>query len=138
MRKGAGRVPARVARQIVSYFETPILIANRIRFHILFPIRPDVGEYCNSKEINFSKSPPPGAATRRYLAIVRCGARHGLIDDGSARNFDIALNLYAKPDAECLSASEYVYSGGINKYRAAYQFIDETRLKQYARIHVFG
>ena len=71
------------------------------------------------------------AENRPYLAIVRCGISHSLIDDGSERNFDIALNCYAEPDSIRSDDYEYLYAGGINKYKAAFQFINEAHLKQY-------
>ena len=75
--------------------------------------------------------PSAGEEPRPYLAIIRCGAAHCLIDDGSSRQFDIALNFYAPPAADTLDDCEYSYSGGLNKYKAAHQFLDDTLLGKY-------
>src|SRR5262249_26114303 len=67
-----------------------------------------------------------------YLAIIRCGSNHCLVNDGSQRNFDIALNMYAHPsNNRLLDDCEYVYSGGLNKYKGAFQFIDARVLEKY-------
>jgi hypothetical protein len=105
--------------------------ANRLKYHLFFKSTPHDGEYCNSKFICMNKQPPRDAANRPYLAIIRCGARHALVHDSSERNFDIALNLYAEADKRCWDESEYVYTGGISKYKAALQFISEELLGKY-------
>ena len=95
-------------------------------------IVPADGEYCNSKRIQLLKEPAEDREHRPYLAIIRCGANHRLVDDGSQRNFDIALSLYACPnDKRLLDGCEYSYSGGINKYKAACQFIDGALLEKF-------
>jgi hypothetical protein len=108
------------------------LLVNRIRFDIFFRRNPPAGKYCNSKFIRLDKQPTGGAANRPYLAIIRCGARHELIEDTSERNFDVALNLYAPGVDPGRSGAEYVFTGGISKYRAAHQFITEELLDRYA------
>ena len=91
-----------------------------------------MGEYCNSKRIRLLKEPAEDREHRPYLAIIRCGANHSLVDDGSQRKFDIALSLYACPnDKRLLDGYEYAYSGGINKYKAACQFIDCALLERF-------
>jgi len=111
--------------------EAVILRYNRLRFHLFFKKRPGAGEYCNSKFINVIRQPLEDSASRPNLVIIRCGTRHRLIDDGSGRNFDIALNLYAKADPPYVDDCEYLYSGGINKYKAALQFISEELMCKY-------
>jgi len=106
--------------------------ACRLWFHLFFRNKPGDGEYCNSKTVRLFMEPAAGDQPRPYLAIIRCGATHQLIDDGSTRQFDIALNLYAPPAADTLEDCEYAYSGGLNKYKAARQFIDNALLDTYA------
>ena len=118
--RGARRIAAR-----------SILIVNKLRFHLFFKNEPGDGEYCNAKRIHLVKQLAADRERRPYLAIIRCGENHCLIHDGSQRNFDIALNLYAQPSAQALDDCEYAYSGGINKYRAARQFIDGALLAKY-------
>jgi len=107
------------------------LLANKLRFHIFFKKRPRPGEYCNSKFIRVDTRAVQPAETRPYLAIVRCGRSHCLIDDCSERNFDIALNCYAEPEGVRSGDYEYLYVGGINKYKAAVQFISKAHLRRY-------
>ena len=108
-----------------------VLFCYRVRFHLTFKSKPADGEYCNSRRIHIGKR-LAHIESRAFLVIVRCGRNHCLIDDGSDRNFDIALNFYACPDDKrLLENCEYVYSGGINKYKAAFQFIDGTLLRKY-------
>ena len=108
-----------------------ILGAHRLYFLILFKRKPGRGEYCNSKRIRLYDSPVWPAKHRPYLAVIRCGSSHSLIDDGSSRNFDLALNRYAKPDTAHKADWEYLYVGGVNKYKAAFQFIGESHLANY-------
>jgi hypothetical protein len=111
--------------------ESARLRRNRIRYHFFFKRTPLAGEYCNSKLIRLDKQPPPGIGERPYLVIVRCGGRHELINDCGERNFDIALNLYSAKEEASLGEYEYVFTGGISKFRAAYQFINEELLDRY-------
>jgi len=97
---------------------------------LFFKRKPADGEYCNSKRIYLFKEPAVDRERRKYLAIIRCGATHSLVDDGG-RNFDIALSLYARPTAHALDNCEYSYCGGVNKYKAARQFIDDALLEKY-------
>ena len=91
-----------------------------------------MGNIATPNEFISLRNPPRTESTRPYLAIIRCGANHRLVDDGSQRNFDIALSLYACPnDKSLLDGCEYSYSGGINKYKAAYQFIDGALLEKF-------
>jgi len=109
-----------------------VLAANRLRYHLFFKSIPDDGEFCNSKRIRVYKKPANGRKHRPYLAIIRCGANHRLIDDRTERKFDIALNFYASPnDRDLLDGCEYSYSGGINKYKAAHQFLDKALLEKF-------
>jgi hypothetical protein len=109
-----------------------ILAVYRIRFDLFFKKQPASGEYCNSKQIRRIREPGENLNRRPFLAIIRCGATHGLIGDRGDRTFDIALNFYATPgDTTTLDGCEYAYTGGINKYDAARQFIDEGLLKKY-------
>lgn len=116
--------PKRIVRNSILFF-------NRIRFRLFFKRKPGVGEYCNSKRITVHRVPAMGTEGRPYLAIVRCGSAHWLKNDHHGRNFDIALNFYANPDATCADQSEYLYVGGINKYQGAYQFLTEAVRKRY-------
>ncbi len=108
-----------------------VLSINRLRFHLIFKDQPADGEYCNSKRIHLFKQPATGHAHRPYLVLIRCGASHRLVNDEGDRSFDIALNLYAPPDARTLEACEYAYSGGVNKYKAAKQFLDGALVDRY-------
>lgn len=122
----------RIWRRVRSIADSFILKANRFRFHLFFKNLPADGEYCNSKRIQLLKEPAEDREHRPYLAIIRCGANHRLVDDGSQRKFDIALSLYACPnDKGLLDGCEYAYSGGINKYKAACQFIDGALLEKF-------
>ena len=122
----------RIWDRVRSTADSFILAANRLRFHLFFKSQPADGEYCNSKRIHFLKEPAEDREHQPYLAIIRCGANHRLVDDGSQRNFDIALSLYACPnDKSLLDRCEYSYSGGINKYKAACQFIDGALLEKF-------
>ena len=122
----------RIWARVRSTADSFILAANRLRFHLFFKSQPADGEYCNSKRIHLIKEPAEDREHRPYLAIIRCGANHRLVDDGSQRTFDIALSLYACPnDKSLLDGCEYSYSGGINKYKAAYQFIDGALLEKF-------
>src|SRR5262245_27493044 len=107
-----------------------ILSFNRIKFHLFFRKRPDPGHHSNSKLVSVRKRPPPESPRRTFLVFIRSGGTCRLIDDGE-RNFDIVLNLYAGPYDASLGNHEYSVSGGINKYKAAYQFIDEDLLSAY-------
>jgi hypothetical protein len=120
IRRTAGHIARAIAR-----------IANRLRFHLFFKNRPADGEYCNSKRVRATKEPSDGHRHRPYLVVIRCGADHCLRDDGGQRDFDIALSLYARPSAGSLNACEYAYAGGLNKFQAARQFIDDAQLKRY-------
>lgn len=122
----------RIWRRVRSIADRSILNANKLRFHLFFKNQPADGEYCNSKRISLLKEPAEDREHRPYLAIIRCGANHCLVDDGSQRKFDIALSLYACPnDKRLLDGYEYAYSGGVNKYKAALQFIDGALLERY-------
>lgn len=122
----------RIWRRVRSIADNFMLAANRLRFHLFFKSQPADGEYCNSKRIHLLKEPAEDREHRPYLAIIRCGANHRLVDDGSQRKFDIALSLYACPnDQSLLDGCEYSYSGGINKYKAACQFIDAALLEKF-------
>jgi hypothetical protein len=122
----AARILNRIRHEINQVTELLILALNRLRFLLFFKRRPLKGEYCNSKRIRLLKVPPPEGRPRPYLVIVRCGASHGLIDDGSERKFDLALNWYERPaDPRLVDACEYSYTGGLNKYKAARQFLNE-------------
>lgn len=112
-------------------FKRILLIINRAKFRLFFRRRPRAGDYCNSKLISVLVTPSSSATTRRYLAYVRSGSRLELIDDGGERNFDIALNLYADNTAAMARSYEYLIAGGVNKYKAAYQFIDRDLLDTY-------
>ena len=107
-----------------------VLLLNRIRFHLFFKRVPDAGRPSNSKRVAVLRRLPPSARARKFLVFVRSGGACELVDDGE-RNFDIALNLYAAPRGASLPNHEYLVSGGINKYKAAYQFIDEELLRTY-------
>jgi hypothetical protein len=107
-----------------------ILALNRIRFHLFFKKSPDPGRYSNSKRMSLLTRRSPLSPARTFLVFVRSGGDCRLVDDGE-RNFDIALNLYAAPRDGSLPSHEYLISGGINKYKAAYQFIDEELLREY-------
>ena len=113
-----------VARRIVLLF-------NRLRFRLCFPSFPKTGQYCNSKFITVTRRRSPPAPGRVFLVFVRSGGQCQLIDDGSDRNFDIALNLYACPTGIPPGPHEYLMIGGINKYQAAYQFLDPLVLGSY-------
>jgi len=119
-------------RSLDVIFDRCVLVTYRLRFHLFFKNNLANGEYCNSRRIRVDKRPAADSRNRPYLAIIRCGAKHRLVDDGSQRNFDIALNLYAPPDTkEPRDDCEYLYSGGINKYKAAWQFIGDVLLSKY-------
>ncbi len=122
---------ARIWISVSNIARTGVRGANRLRFHLFFKHRPAAGEYCNSKRVRPVKEPSASHQHRPYLAVIRSGAEHGLRDDGSERNFDIALSLYARPSPGSLNACEYAYSGGINKFQAARQFIDGAQLDRY-------
>ena len=111
--------------------KSAILLAKRLKFHLLFKSKPKAGEYCNSKLIYLYRQPTQGTKNRPYLAIIRCGVNHSLIDDCGNRNFDIALNPFASPNTLCLEHYEYLYAGGMNKYKAAYQFLNDSISNKY-------
>jgi hypothetical protein len=119
-----------MVRRARSLARCGILWLNRIRFHLFFKTRPEPGTHSNSKRVAVQKRPVPGSRARTFLVFIRSGGGCGLVADG-ARNFDIALNLYAGPRDGPLPSHEYLVSGGINKYKAAYQFIDEELLRTY-------
>ena len=121
----------RIWRGVRNVTDRSLLAANRLRFHLFFKNEPADAEYCNSKRIRLLKKPAEDRNRRPFLAVIRCGANHCLIDDGSERKFDIALNLYAPPKERSLDDCEYSYSGGANKYKGAYQFIDDALLETY-------
>jgi hypothetical protein len=126
------RIVRRMWRSLSGVFDRCILVTYRLRFHLFFKNRLADGEYCNSRRIRVDKQLAADRKNRPYLAIIRCGAKHCLVDDGSQRNFDIALNLYAPPDTkQLLEDCEYLYRGGINKYKAAWQFIGGVLLAKY-------
>src|SRR5262245_57165408 len=107
-----------------------ILSFNRIKFHLVFKTLPDARRHSNSKLVSVMKRPPPESPRRAFLVFIRSGGTCRLIDDGE-RNFDIVLNLYAGQLDGSLGNHEYLVSGGINKYKAAYQVIDEDLLGAY-------
>jgi len=126
------RVFNRIKHEINQVTERLALALNRLRFLLFFKSQPLKGEYCNSKRIRLLKVPPLEERTRPYLVIIRCGAEHGVINDGSERKFDLALNWYARPaDSRLMDACEYSYSGGVNKYKAARQFLNEGLLNRF-------
>jgi len=108
-----------------------ILLVNRAKFHLFFKRVPDKEDCCNSKLISVLINPAQNMPNRDYLAFIRCGSAHQLIDDDEERNFDIALNLYANYMDDKRSGYEYLIAGGINKYKAAYQFINDNLLVGY-------
>lgn len=113
----------RVARRMVLSF-------NRITFHLWFTRVPQPGRYCNSKLISvLSGAPPP--RPKKFLVFIRSGGGCRLIDGGGGRNFDIAINLYAAPKTDLPKQYEYLVVGGLNKYKAAYQFLDSRLLNLY-------
>ena len=59
------------------------------------------------------------------------GRVYWLHDDRGERNFDLALSLYGPPGDATFDAADYAFSGGINKFQAARQFIDAARLQRY-------
>jgi hypothetical protein len=107
-----------------------ILSLNRIKFHLFFKKLPDAGGHSNSKLVSVTKRPAPGSPQRTFLVFIRSGGTCRLVNDGE-RNFDIVLNLYAGECDVSLGNHEYLVSGGINKYKAAHQFIDEALLGSY-------
>ena len=128
----SARIVHRVWRRLELIGADAVLMARRLRFHLYFKNKPAAGEYCNSRRIHLVKEPAATREHRPYLAIIRCGANHSLVDDGGQRKFDIALNLYASPNNKLLlDDCEYLYSGGLNKYKAAGQFIDGPLLEKY-------
>jgi hypothetical protein len=121
----------RIRRRLKSVADRFVLFLYRLRFHFFFKNKPADGEYCNSRRIFLGKR-LADREPRQYLVVIRCGRKHCLVDDGGERNFDIALNMYACPDKkELLDNCEYLYSGGINKFKAAYQFVDDALLDTY-------
>jgi hypothetical protein len=126
------RASNRIQYEIRQVTERLTLALNRLRFHLFFKSQPIKDEYCNSKRIRLLKAPLAEEWTRPYLVIIRCGARHSLVDDGSERKFDLALNWYERPgDPRLVDACEYSYSGGLNKYKAARQFLNEGLLSRF-------
>lgn len=121
----------RARRGLRGLAKSGLLIANRLRFQLFFKNQPGDGEYCNSKRIRCFKRPADDGPSRPYLVIIRCGTSHCLVDDRSERNFDIAVNPYARPDERVLASCEYAYTGGANKFKAARQFIDDALLATY-------
>lgn len=111
--------------------ESAVLTIRRLKFHLLFKNAPGPEEFCNSKLIDVYPNRRPSGRPNRSLVIIRCGDRHSLVDDGAARTFDIALNAYAKPDPDTLNACNYLYVGGVNKYKAAVQFLTEDLVEKY-------
>lgn len=118
-------------KSIRRILNTVFLLLKKISFHLFFTRVPHDEQYCNSKQISVLLKPSQTGGARKYLAFVRCGTRHQLIDDDGERNFDIALNLYAKYNNESQNDHEYLIVGGLNKYKAAYQFIDGDLLARY-------
>ncbi|HUF72635.1 MAG TPA: hypothetical protein VMR74_07035 [Gammaproteobacteria bacterium] len=110
-----------------------LLLFNRVRFHLFFPKVLAAGRYGNSKLISVSKGLSLGSPARTFLVFIRSGGECRLIDDGD-RNFDIALNLYACANNESLTRCEYLIAGGLNKYKAAFQFLDSVVLGRYQGI----
>jgi hypothetical protein len=108
-----------------------ILLINRAKFHLFFKRVADKENCSNSKLISVLMSPARNMPIREYLAFIRCGAAHQVIDDGTERNFDIALNLYANYMDDRRSSYEYSIAGGINKFKAAHQFINDDLLARY-------
>lgn len=108
-----------------------LLLVNRVKFHLSYRRVPANGEYCNSKYISVLSKPAKNSAAREYLVFIRCGEAYQMIDDGGERNFDIALNLYANHAGKIPGSYEYLIAGGINKYKAAYQFISDDLLDKY-------
>ena len=116
---------------ILKIYRRLSLLVNRIAFHVFFKRIPAQGEYCNSKLISVVKCPDGSQFVRDYLVFIRCGTEHQLIDDSTERCFDIALNVYAKTEGKALEDCEYLIAGGVNKYKAAGQFIDKHILARY-------
>lgn len=117
----------RIFSRLNSRFQ---LFVNRVRFLLFFKVRPNEDEFCNSKYIKLVKSLSV-KPTRQFLVLIRCGDEHELIDDGVERVFDIAISAYASPSQKTCDECEYLISGGINKYKTAYQFIDQAILSHY-------
>lgn len=117
--------------RLMRVIYSTVLLTNKLRFHLFFKHKPSAGQFCNSRLISIIKTPSRDTQNRPYLVIIRCGAGHRLIDDAIQRTFDIALNLYGIPHATSFDDCEYVFSGGINKYKAARQFINEELLEKY-------
>jgi hypothetical protein len=55
-----------------------------------------------------------------------------LIDDGKEKNFDLAINFYDQPDTKLIVDADYILSGGINKFKAAYQLFNDKIMSSYA------
>lgn len=107
------------------------LLVKHIVFQFFFKKKPGPGEFCNAKDIVNVKTPLEDTANVN-LVFIRSGAQHQLIDDGSGKTFDIAINFYASPeDQSQVMASDYIISGGLNKYKAASQFLSDELLDRY-------
>lgn len=107
------------------------LLHNRLIFHLFFKNIPGKGDYCNSKLISQAVTPSSNMEHKMYLVYIRSGTSHCLINDAQERNFDIALNLYEEPKNINENDYEYIIIGGLNKYKAAYQFIDDGLMQKY-------
>lgn len=108
-----------------------VLLARRIRFHLLFKNLPADGEFCNSKRIALRHMPPAKESASDFLVFIRSGGTYALVCDSEDRNFDIALNLYAGDPSDTSCGYDYLIAGGLNKYKAAFQFLNPELLEKY-------
>jgi hypothetical protein len=108
-----------------------VQLAKRTVFYLSFKRKPAPGEYSNSKLISIVHAPDINMSTRDFLAFIRCNGSHRLIDDDTSRIFDIALSVYANSSSPELRDYEYLIAGGLNKFKAASQFINADLLNKY-------
>lgn len=107
------------------------LLLNKFIFVFFFKKRLKSNEYGNSKIILLLKTNLNSEKENDYLIFIRSGKSHLLVNDGGSRNFDLALNLYAYPENNNFEEYKFVFSGGINKYMAAMQFLDQDIISRY-------
>ena len=89
--------------------------------------------FCNGAKVTLLRRPEgrPERLTRRFLVFV--AATHQVRPFlgsplESNRNFDVAVRYYQQPQADdrLVHDSDYVLTGGLSKFHAAKQFIEQT------------
>ena len=104
------------------------MMSGKLYYYTFFPFRPRQGTFCSSRHIGQVEA-TSDAGERPYLVVVRAGSKHCIIGLEKDRNFDLALNHYATPAGGLIY--EYRYAGGVSKYKAAAEFLQNSSVPAY-------